>query len=160
PFAFNHVIVKLWLDGGPVWVDPTRSHQGGLLGQHYLPRLSKGLLVQRGATNLEDIPISAAISFERVVSTFRLKDYDSPAALTVQTSYHGPEADRMRQHLARTDARQTTNDNLNFYARYYPGIQEPGSLEVNDRRILNILEVTEHYRLAELWKQKEPNQRS
>ena len=158
PFAFNHVIVKLPLDGRPVWVDPTRSHQGGSLRERHLPRLGKALLVKQGVTALEDIPPSGASALQRVTSTFRLKDYDSPASLTVRTAYHGSGADSMREYLARADPKEVAADYLNFYARYYPGVRELRPPEVNDQRTRNVLEVTEHYQIRDLWKLGKSNQ--
>ncbi len=158
PFAFDHVIVKLLLDGKPLWVDPTRSHQGGLLSERHFPRLGRALVVNKGVTDLEEIPPSGARSLRRVFSTFRLKDYRSPASLTVRTLYHGSEADSTREYFARDDPKEIAKQHLNFYARYYPGVRERQPPELHDQRLSNILEVTEHYEIHNLWKLNKSSQ--
>jgi transglutaminase-like putative cysteine protease len=159
PFAFNHVIVKLLLDGKAVWVDPTRSYQGGSLWERFLPPLGKALVLNKGVTALEDIPPSGASPLQRVTSTFRLKYYDSPASLEVKTVYHGSGADSMREYLARTDPEEIAKSYLNFYARYYAGVHDLRPLDVNDQRTSNVLEVTEHYQVRDFWKLDKSKQR-
>lgn len=159
PFAFNHVVVKVLLGGKAVWVDPTCAHQGGSLWNRSLPRLGKALVIKQGGNALEDVPPSAASALTRVTSTFRLKDYVSPASLTVETAYQGAEADNMREFLARTDLKDLTKNYLNFYARYYPGIKEQGSPQIKDQRAQNVLELTEHYEVCNLWEKDKENHR-
>jgi len=97
PFAFNHVIVKLTLGGRTIWVDPTLSPQGGRLEDRYLSPLAKGLVIQAGVTELEDIPLPSAEHYrQQVTSTLRMMDYESPVSFTVRTTYRGRGADNMR----------------------------------------------------------------
>ena len=153
PFAFNHVIVKLHLAGRTLWLDPTISHQGGLLGQRYVSPLGKALVVQTGGTSLEDIPPQPkGGTIQHVVSTFNIINYESPVPLTVKTTYRGFGADDMREQFARTDSRDLSKDYLNFYARYYPGIHAQAPMEVSDNRPQNIFTITEHYQITNLWK--------
>ena len=160
PFAFNHVIVKLVLEGRTVWVDPTCSHQGGPLRGRFVRQLGKALVVKPGVKSFEDIPPPAAgTALQRITSTFELGDYQSPASLTVTTSYHGSEADNMREFFARKDAKDVGKEYLNFYAGYYPGIREPRPLGVEDNRTGNVLTVTERYRVGDLWAQEKSGDR-
>ncbi len=160
PFAFNHVIVQLQLAGRAVWVDPTLSHQGGSLWNRYLPPLGKALVVKPGVAALEDIPAPPAErTFQHITSTFTVNDYQSPVVLTVKTAYHGSDADDMREYFDRTDAKEIARKYLNFYARYYPGVQQPQPLEVDDDRASDILTVTEHYQIKDLWKPNESGRR-
>jgi hypothetical protein len=152
PFAFNHVIAKLWLDGKTVWVDPTISRQGGSLWNRHLPSYAKALVIQSGVKSFEDVPPTASdFNRQQVTSTFRLKDYESPADFTVKTIYRGLGADDMRDEIARTDAKDLAEDYLNFYARYYPKIESKEQLEFSDDRLANVLTVTEHYEVPDLW---------
>ena len=90
PFAFNHVIVKLRLGGKIFWLDPTASHQGGALADRFHSRFGKALVIQAGVTVLEDVPsLPAENTRQHVSSIFQIRDYKSPATLTVQTTYRG-----------------------------------------------------------------------
>ena len=151
PFAFDHAIVKILLDGNIRWVDATQSHQGGMLSERYLPPYGKALLLKKGENSLQDIPTSDRDSRQIVTSTFKLKDYEKPASFTVSTLYYGSRADEVREYFARTDSKETSKNYLNYYARYYPGIRETGPLEIKDERLRNVLEVTEHYQITNLW---------
>lgn len=160
PFVFNHAIVRLQLDGKIVWVDPTRSHQGGSLWGRHLPPYGRALVVSPGSTALEDIPASSAPSRQLVTSTFYLKDNKAPARMTVLTAYYGPEADTMRGYLAATETKEITSSYLNFYATYYPGIRELHPFRINDQRSRNVLELTEEYEIKDFWKKDKTSQRS
>jgi transglutaminase-like putative cysteine protease len=58
PFAFNHAIVKILLDGKTLWIDATQSHQGGTLPERHVPAYGKALVLKKAVTSLEDIPPS------------------------------------------------------------------------------------------------------
>ncbi len=159
PFAFNHAIVKIVIDGAAYWVDATRSYQGGQLGDRYIPAYGKALVLKKGVTALEDIPLSRAKASQQITSTFRLKNYKDPASFTVNTIYYGWEADKMREYLADIDPKEMSKNNLNFYARYYAGIKELENAQVTDDRQNNVLGVTEYYRVNNLWERDKKSER-
>jgi hypothetical protein len=156
PFAFNHVIVKLDLGGRTVWLDPTISYQGGELRNRFVSPLGKALVIQRGLTGLEDIPPPARSVAQQVISTFRIADYESPVLFTSRTIYRGVSADDMRERFARIDAKEESKNYQNFFARFYPGIGEGQPMEISDDRVRNVLTVTEHYQIKNLWKLDKP----
>lgn len=153
PFAFNHVIAKVLLDGREVWVDPTSSHQGGSLWQRHLPPYGKALVVRAGNRALEDIPPPVAGAARQVInSRFTMKDYVSPVKFSVRTTYHGADADDMRETLARSDLKELAKDYLNYFARYYPDITNGETLTVRDDRGANVITVSESYQIRQHWK--------
>ena len=153
PFAFNHVIVKLNLGGKVFWLDPTYSYQGGELAKRFLSRLGKALVIQSGVTALEDVPMSLADNTRQLVlSTFQIRDYKSPTKLTVQSTYGGCDADDLREQIARKDIKEIGKDYLNFYARSYPTIESTQPITVSDDRKNNVLILTEHYQIRDIWK--------
>jgi transglutaminase-like putative cysteine protease len=152
PFAFNHVIVKLLWDGPAVWVDPTRSHQGGLIADRYLPHYGQALVVKPGVAELENLPSPGTNhALVLVTSTYQINDYETPASLRVETVYHGSEADDMRETLARNNLQSTAKDYLNYYSRFYPEIESRQPLVIADDRVQNILRITEDYQIRNLW---------
>jgi transglutaminase-like putative cysteine protease len=153
PFAFNHVIVKLELDGKTTWADPTSSHQGGTLWDRYVPPYGKALVLRAGNRTLDDIPRARADigSQQKVFSTITIKDYETPVAFTVRTEYRGSSADSMREDVARTDPDKLAEQYLNFYARFYASIKTNQPLRISDDRLQNLLTVEESYLITNLW---------
>lgn len=157
PFAFNHVIVKLVLEGKPVWLDPTCSSQGGTLWHRYVPPFGKALVIRPGNNRLEAVPrpgLAGAFQ-QKMTSTVTIKDYESPVSFTVHTAYLGASADDMREEIARSDRGDLAKNYLNFYARYYSGIVTNQPLKITDDRLENILNVEESYLITNLWKRDE-----
>jgi hypothetical protein len=157
PFAFNHVIVKLNLEGKSIWVDPTYSHQGGSLWSRYVPPLGKALVIRPGNEALEDVPRAHSdnASHQKTTSTLTIKDYELPVKFAVHTAYRGASADSMREEIARTDRSDLTKNYLNFYARFYPDITTDQPLKIIDDRLANLLSIEESYRITNFWKLEE-----
>ena len=153
PFAFNHVILLIELHGKAVWVDPTMAHQGGSLGNHYLPPYGKALVIRPGNHALEDVPRSRPESASRrkATSTFTIRDYDSPVAYSVLTEYRGASADGMREEMAGKSREAVAKEYLNYYARTYPGITATQPLKVSDNRLTNVVTVEEFYSITNFW---------
>ena len=153
PFAFNHVILQMQLDGKTVWVDPTYSHQGGSLWNRYLPPYGQALVVRSGNMALENIPRSPAEAGhqQKVSSDFAIKNYTQPVAFTVRTEYSGASADDMRDEIASTPASDQAKNYLNYYAKFYAGISSTQPLKVTDDRAANRLVVEEFYAITNLW---------
>jgi hypothetical protein len=153
PFVFNHVILWIKLEGKPVWVDPTCSHQGGLLWNRYLPPYGKALVICPGNNALEEVPPGPPENAwqQKVTSTFVIRDYHSPVELTVRTEYRGASADDMRDDLSSTATSDFTKNYLNFYTRLYPGIASGLPLKITDNRQANVLTVVEAYTITNLW---------
>lgn len=153
PFAFNHVILQMQLDGKTVWVDPTCSHQGGSLWNRHVPAYGKVLVIRPGNNALEDVPRSRpeAARQQKVTSNFFLKDYGQPVGLSVRTEYRGASADGMRDDLASTAPAELAKKYLNFYTRLYSGIAGTAPLKISDDRTANLLAVEETYTITNLW---------
>lgn len=154
PFAFNHVIVKLGLEGKTIWLDPTISHQGGTLWNRYLPPYGKALVLRADNRALEDVPRTRpdSGSQQKVFSTVTIRDYDAPVEFKVRAEYRGSSADNMREEFARTDPEKLAGDYLNYYSRFYSGIKTNLPLRFSDDRRQNLLVVEEFYTITNLWK--------
>lgn len=147
PTAFDHVVVRLSLEGRDVWVDPTRSEELGPLGEDPL-RFRVGLVVGRGTKDLSEI--AEAIGTEpltRVVDTLRVGGAD--ATLESETTYRGRDASSMRDDLANVPRGKLEQHRRLQVATVYPKAERVGSLAVNDDVTKNVLVVRESYRLPE-----------
>ena len=153
PFAFNHVILQMELDGKTVWVDPTYSHQGGSLWNRYLPPYGQALVIRQGNTALENVPRSSAEAArqQKVTTDFAIKNYGQPVDFKVRTEYSGVSADDMRDEIASTPASDEAKNYLNYYAKLYSGISSTQPLKFTDDRTANRLVVEEAYAITNLW---------
>lgn len=153
PFAFNHVILQMQLDGKTVWVDPTCSQQGGSIWDRYLPPYGKALVIRPGNAVPEDVPRSRAevARQQKVTSSFTIRDYEKPTGLTIRTEYRGSSADDMRDEIAGSTTQDLSKNYLNYYSRLYPGISAVSPLKFNDNRQANIVTVEESYIITNLW---------
>jgi hypothetical protein len=153
PFAFDHAIVKIILDGKAVWVDATASNQGGTLWNRYVSHFGKALVIEPGVTNLETIPFPGPDNAQQeTTSTYQLKDYSSPVSLTVKTVYRGGNADLDRRYFARSTIAEIQKNYLNFYSKLYPGVTAVKPIAVEDTRGANLRIVSEYYEIPNLWK--------
>ncbi len=153
PFAFNHVILEVKIDGHFIWLDPTYSHQGGSLENRFVPSYGKALILRPGSAALEDIPGKpGAVARQDAISTFFLKTNDAPVNFDVLTEYHGAAADDMRESLADTSLNDTTQNYLNYYNRTYSGVQKHYPIKIHDDRAANVITVEESYLITNLWK--------
>ena len=152
PYAFDHVIVHVCLNGKTYWLDPTESHQGGPVDNRYFPNYGRCLLVQPEATGLTVIPQQkSGWPTTTVQETFIVHGRKEPAAMTVHTRAEGLDADRLRAAFANDGRNELEKRYLNFYARDYPKIKTTRPLEVLDHSEQNVFETFEHYQIQEFW---------
>ncbi len=145
PTAFDHVVVRVSMDGREVWVDPTRSEEFGPLGEDPL-RYGVGLVVARETKDLAAIAESiGAEPLTRVVDTLRLSGPD--ATLESETTYRGRDASAMRDDLANVPRAKLEGHRRQQVAATYPDAERVGSLAVVDDVARNVLVVRESYRL-------------
>ena len=154
PYAFDHAVVRLRLDGKTYWLDPTREHQGGQLGHVFFPDYGKALVVRDDTAGLDDVtPGAFDDAGYEATSVYRQERYSGPAVLTVRTVLHGLSADHARGHFAGTNREQIERDYLNFYARQHPKIRSLDRVGFTDDRDRNEIVVTERYEVTDLWGQ-------
>jgi transglutaminase-like putative cysteine protease len=153
PYAFDHVITRVRVDGKDYWLDPTRPRQDGAgLDQVHQPDFGRALLVAPGTTGLVpmDNPSQAAARTLVAVVIDARKGFDQPVEYTVTTTSRGGHAEYKR-NLYRTNPSADMQKNaLNFYARSYPHIELAAPMETHDDAAENAYTVVEHYTLGGL----------
>jgi hypothetical protein len=159
PFAFDHVIVKAVIGGKVYWFDPTISHQRGSLSRRYNPPYGFALVIKDGSTELEEIPqpdAGAAAEPTTVIREFyRASSYTAPVLLEVVTTYLGPDADDVRADYAGRPRQEIAEDLIDSYAETEPGVEAEGLPQIEDDEEANRIVVTEKYRIADFWRDKE-----
>ena len=159
PHAFNHVIVRVQVDGATYWIDPTRAEQQGELAYLYQPNYGMALVLDGKSRGL--VAMDTHSARRRVIrASFDLRgSYDAPAGYVINTTMQGAQADLMRARLATVGSADIEMEYLNFYARVYPGIQTAKPMELKDDLVTNTLTMTEHYQIANFWQTKDKKKR-
>ncbi|RJF88431.1 DUF3857 domain-containing protein [Oleomonas cavernae] len=123
PYAFDHAIVTARIAGETYWLDPTRSHQGGVGRNLAPPNYGWGLPIFAGSAELVPIPRARPGHATAVTrEAFEVpKAADEPVTLTVTTTYQSREADWMRRQLASSSLAATSKKYGDYYYRLYPG---------------------------------------
>lgn len=153
---FDHVILRLQLDGKTWWLDPTVTGQGDSLatlgGYRYgqvlpLDENSRGLVLATPTRATGGRSIFA----ERVV----VKDMSGAAQLYLDNEYHLEEAERMRRRVAETGLEELQRQWQEEARKRYPEADTVTSLLLEDNRKTNVLRLREHYAVKEVFKVSE-----
>lgn len=153
PAAFDHVVTMAEIEGTRVWMDPTDSHQGGVLPNRYFANYGFGLIVSEEANSLvPDVgPQAGEIAKWSIQEKFTIESFTEPVDLTVRSTYWGQDADYVRMDLASDGLDSFSRIYANYYAELYDTIPEVEPLEVEDDRGENRLSILEKYRLGTIF---------
>jgi hypothetical protein len=146
--AFDHVIVRAMLDGGPVWMDATMNQAGGDAGSTDLSRLGYALPVLAGTDALQAIappgpPDASGVDVDERLSPAG----EGKVALEVVTIYRGASADGNRDRFSSSRLDDISRGYADFYRKRYGPLQASAPLQVRDDRDANVLTITERYLL-------------
>jgi transglutaminase-like putative cysteine protease len=151
PHAFNHVLVKVILDGKVYWIDPTRTLQPSGLDLLHQPDYGLALVIDPGTTDLEAMLAKRRYN-ERVHATYNARaGVGKAVTYTVKTQLLGLPAENLRNRLAAQGIGEVEEDYLNFYAKRFPAIQRAAAMEIKDDVKENKVEVIEKYTLPDFW---------
>jgi len=157
PSAFDHVVVRAVIDDVSIWMDPTDSHQGGVLPNRYFGDFGFGLVVSPETSALiNDVgPQASREAKSSATEVFTFSAYDAPVKLMVRSDFHGRDADRIRHDLAMDGVDSLERAYANYYASLYNVIPKSSTIEVEDERQTNHLRIKERYQLPPLFRQKQ-----
>jgi hypothetical protein len=159
--AFNHVIVRLRMDGRTYWLDPTLTQQRGTLDGLDVADYGVALPIAPGVTALEDVhatgqPDNGISVVERFVPAADGKGLD----LYVETKYVGQRAETMRRRL-RSQRLQEVGDRFeDYYRKQYGELTVAAPVELHEDEAANSVALSEHYRLAKGWNDSGVSSRS
>ncbi len=153
PYAFDHVVVHVDLDGTQYLVDPTVSHQrGASLALRHLGSYRTCLPIVEGSGRLATVVHGPGDLMRTVVrETFTIEDLDQSARFKVITEYSGASARSIRSYLTGSSREQIGRDYLDYYHSYYPGITLDGEVSWTDDAAGERVVVTENYRIKDLF---------
>lgn len=148
--AFNHVIVKMVVDGTECWVDPTRSYQRGKLDGFQHPDFRRALVIDAGVTELASFQSDNPTTVQFYVKeTFTFSPGSDSVILDVETQFKGMRANSLRYDLACESKEERERSYLNFYDKAYPGIKAIRPIEIEDNQRDNIITHTEQYTIPD-----------
>lgn len=152
--AFDHVIVKLELDGSVYWLDPTRQYQRGILDNVYQPDYGFSLVLADGVTSLESMSGSTRVASSQVYERFELQEAMGDVKLEVRTTTRGWNAEDTLYGIAESGPSELSKDYRDFYASYYgtAQIDEPYSYEENE--LSGEIEEFESYVFTDFWEEE------
>ncbi len=151
PLAFDHAIVRVMVDGKPVFLDATRSQQTGAIASREALDLGAGLLAQDGTADLTTLPDSRDTVHVETVDTFSFPRLANEGTLTSVTTLHGDAAEWFRSGFAsqpRSDIERVVSADT---VRAYPSLVANGPVEFETITEDNSVRVTSHYRTGDFW---------
>lgn len=123
PSWFDHVIVRIEIEGKEYYVDPTQNGQKGPLAQLPTPFPGGlGLLVDPSTRALAALPErpESYLPFERI-ENFTIANFDGDATLEMRDIYRGAYADWARSRYPVMSAGERNKEVLGQYEKRYPG---------------------------------------
>ena len=149
--VFNHVIVRAWVSGKPVFVDPTYRLQGGDPRDGNLSAYGFVLPVVAGSTALVEVP-APAIAKTGIAVSERYSPDGEGMRLEVTTRYTGSMANQVRRSFDEERAEERERRYREYYAKRHGAVEVAAPIAVEDDRAGNLLVVKEAYRLASPWR--------
>ncbi len=146
PFAFNHLVLQLEIEGTTYYVDPTFSLQGGSLQTSFFPDYEWGLLLAQDSKELTELPKVVFKHPTEIDTTFTLESEDV-AHLKIKTVYHESRADRMRRFLEWNGVQEIEEGALSKMQKVYGKVTLNAPMEVSDDKRSNSVTLIESYHL-------------
>ena len=147
--AFDHVTVRVKLDNGFYWFDPTISDQRGSITNIFYPDYQTGLVVSENTTSLTPIEFRN-VSSQSVKEYFKVTSMHTGGSLVVTTTYKGGDADATRSSFNNQSITELMTTYQKFYAAYYEDIKAD-SLSFTDNDSTGVFVTTEYYSLPKFW---------
>ncbi|MGE8292793.1 MAG: DUF3857 domain-containing protein [Sphingobacterium sp.] len=149
PYAFNHMVIEVNIDGRYQYIDPTITNQGGDIKNRYFPAYGK-VLSATGKGKLTDVP-------QNIVGNIKVKETLTlegkfEAILDVKTTYLGNEADNIRTYFQSSAKNEIQKQYLEYYAKSYPKINKIANVQYKDDIENNVVEIIEKYKIKNIGK--------
>lgn len=143
--VFDHVIVRVKLDGATLWLDPTITSQGGDPRDSDASVYGVALPIVPGTKGLETIiaPAKVKASVE-VKERYEAQRDGKQVKLVVETTYLGRSADDMRRSLSGARKEEIERRYAEYYRKRFGDVDVVDS-SVKDDREANRLSVAEQY---------------
>jgi lipoprotein NlpI/transglutaminase-like putative cysteine protease len=142
PYAFDHAIVRVEMDGKPYFLDPTRQPQPSrLAAMGQLWEDARVLVVDRGDGRFVTIASSDPIALERdeLAEKMSIPRLGGPGKLSSIHVWSGLNAEYRRTWFAQTPPEEMSKQLLEGYEERYPGAKHASAPRVVDDAENNVL---------------------
>jgi transglutaminase-like putative cysteine protease len=147
--AFDHVTVRVQLDGRYYWFDPTIPYQRGALEDISYPNYQCGLVITDTTTALTVIPDHDK-GLVDIKEEFDIKDFTRPARLIVKTTYSGSYADAQRDLFNSSSIFEIQKRYEKYYSDFFEKIKVDSVTYTNDDRTGKFV-TSEYYTIPDFW---------
>lgn len=153
PNAFNHVILRINIDGKEFWIDPTNTYQRGAFEHMEQPPYGFALVISDDTKALTPIDVSSRQEpLQAVKEVFSIRENnDEHAEYRIETTYRGPKANEVREAFATQSMQEMEKLYLNFYSAEYPEIIQNEPIMIADDIVKNVMVVKESYIIPNFW---------
>ena len=151
PLAFDHAIVRVMVDGKPVFLDATRSQQTGTIAARESLDLGVGLPARDGVDALVPLPSGRDSVRTETVDTFSFPKLNKEGSMTSVTTLHGESAEWFRMLQASQPQADIDRAVSAEILRAYPSFTTAGVIEFDTVTEDNTVKITSHYRTGDYW---------
>jgi hypothetical protein len=150
--AFDHVIVRLRLDGRSYWLDPTATQQRGDLDKIDVADFGYALPIAVGVRALAEVRAPGQPeNVIEVVERFVPGADGQAIELFVETRYGGQRAEEMRRRLRSNRMQDVASHYEDYYRKSYGELTVLSPASMSEDEAANTVLVKEHYRLTPGW---------
>ncbi|PWU01249.1 MAG: hypothetical protein C5B52_07575 [Bacteroidetes bacterium] len=149
PTNFDHVTVRVYLNGKFYWFDPTISFQRGSIDNISYPDYQCGLIISDTTTSLISIPVQEKGMVD-IHEVYQVPDLSGRARLIIRTSFSGSFADDVRNDFHNNSVYEMQKRYKDYYGNYYDRISAD-SLVYADDEVTGKFNTTEYYSIMNLW---------
>jgi lipoprotein NlpI len=151
PLAFDHVIVRVALNGTTYWLDGTRDHQTGNLANRQALGLGKGLLLADETAG----PIELQSAFDEVRANVedivRVDQFTQDPTLESRITYRGDLAEILRAAMATRPLHDIETQIDQQYSRFFPTLQSAAPLEVHEIPDEDAFTIVQKFTIPGFW---------
>jgi hypothetical protein len=144
PFVFNHIILRITIEGVDYWVDSTITLQGGPLKGNFFPNYYWGLPLAKGTDSLERLP-ECRLEKPTLIDTRVQVVSEDLAELSTEWHAFGPKADGYRQYIEQIGLDVLSEETLNSLQKRYGNVSISAPMQIEDDREKNVFRLTESY---------------
>lgn len=152
PLAFDHVIARIDLEGGPYWIDATRAQQTGLLANRQAVDFNQGLALEAASTGIGALPQGFDAVRQVVDDTLQFDSIAGEPTLVSRMTFRGAGAEMVRSAIANSGPATLQTNLAAPYVKAYPKLRSTGSLQVFDSVDDDAVTLVQTFKIAEFWR--------